>query len=156
MQKITPCLWFDNEAEEAANFYCSIFNDSKILNVSRYGESGPGPAGSAIMVEFQLEGQRFLGLNGGSHFTFTPAISLMVDCRTQEEVDAYWNKLSAHPEAEQCGWLKDKYGLSWQIVPKALGELMSDPDPVKSQNVMKAMLQMKKLDIAALQAAHDR
>ncbi|HEX6927682.1 MAG TPA: VOC family protein [Gammaproteobacteria bacterium] len=154
MQKITTCLWFDNQAEDAANFYCSIFNDSKILKIARYGDAGPGPAGSVMTVEFQLEGQKFLGLNGGPYFTFTPAISLIVDCTTQEEVDAYWNRLSAVKEAEQCGWLKDKFGLSWQIVPRTLVELASDPDPVKSQRVMQAMLQMKKLDIAALKKAH--
>lgn len=158
MQKITACLWFDSQAEEAANFYCSLFKDSKILNVSRYGKEGfeihGRPEGSAMTVEFQLEGQKFLGLNGGPHFQFTPAISLIVDCKSQHEVDALWNQLSAHAEAEQCGWLKDKFGLSWQIIPKALGELMSDPDPVKSGRVMNAMLKMKKIDVAALEKAH--
>lgn len=154
MQKIMPCLWFDNQAEEAANFYCSIFKNSKILKIARYGDVGPGPAGSVMTVEFQLEGQKFLGLNGGPHFTFTPAISLVVDCKTQEEVDAYWSRLSAHKEAEQCGWLQDKFGLSWQIVPRALGALMGGADPARSQRVMQAMLQMKKLDVAALEKAY--
>ncbi|HEX7048543.1 MAG TPA: VOC family protein [Gammaproteobacteria bacterium] len=158
MQKITPCLWFDSEAEDAANFYCSLFKDSRILEVTRYGKEGfeihGRPEGSAMTVEFELEGQKFLGLNGGPHFQFTPAISLIVDCKSQDEVDALWNKLSAHPDAEQCGWLKDKFGLSWQIIPKALGELMSDPDPEKAGRVMNAMLKMKKLDVAALEKAY--
>ena len=158
MQKITPCLWFDSQAEEAANFYVSVFNNARVLKVSHYGEEGVEihgrPAGSVMTVEFELEGQKLLGLNGGPHFQFTPAISLIVDCRTQDELDALWQKLSANPKAEQCGWLQDRFGLSWQIVPVQLAELMSDPDPVKAGRVMRAMLQMKKLDIAALQDAH--
>lgn len=154
-QKITTFLWFDREAEEAATFYTSIFEDSKILAVSRYGDAGPGPKGSVMTVEFQLAGQRFLALNGGPHFKFTEAISLVVDCETQEEVDALWGKLTAGGGREApCGWLKDRFGLSWQIVPSALGQLMQDPDPERSKRVMQAMLQMKKLDIAALKRAH--
>lgn len=154
MQKITPCLWFDHQAEEAVNFYVSFFNNSRIKTIGRYGEVGPGPAGSVMTIIFELEGQEFMALNGGPHFQFTPAISLMVNCNTQQEIDALWAKLSAHKESEQCGWLKDKYGLSWQIVPTVIGELMSDPDPAKSNRVMEAVLQMKKIDIAALQKAH--
>jgi predicted 3-demethylubiquinone-9 3-methyltransferase (glyoxalase superfamily) len=154
-QKITTFLWFDREAEEAATFYTSIFEDSKILAVSRYGDAGPGPKGSVMTVEFQLAGQRFLALNGGPHFKFTEAISLVVDCETQEEVDALWGKLTSGGGREApCGWLKDRFGLSWQIVPSALGQLMRDPDPERSKRVMQAMLQMKKLDIAALKRAH--
>jgi len=155
MQKITPFLWFNNEAEEAANFYTSLFKDSKILMVSRYGDAGPGPKGSAMTVSFQLGGQQFLALNGGPVFKFTEAISLVVNCESQQEVDELWSKLTADGGSEgQCGWLKDKYGLSWQIVPTAMGRLMSDPDPQKSKRVMEAMLQMKKLDIGALERAH--
>ena len=154
-QKITTFLWFDREAEEAAAFYTSIFGDSKILAVSRYGDAGPGPKGTAMTVEFQLAGQRFLALNGGPHFKFTEAISLLVDCETQEEVDELWRKLSSGGGQEApCGWLKDRFGLSWQIVPSALGQLMQDPDPERSKRVMQAMMQMKKLDIAALKRAH--
>jgi predicted 3-demethylubiquinone-9 3-methyltransferase (glyoxalase superfamily) len=154
-QKITTFLWFDREAEEAARFYTSIFEDSKILAVARYGDAGPGPKGSVMTVEFQLAGQRFLALNGGPHFKFTEAISLVVDCETQEEVDALWGKLTSGGGREApCGWLKDRFGLSWQIVPSALGQLMQDPDPERSKRVMQAMLQMKKLDIAALKRAH--
>jgi predicted 3-demethylubiquinone-9 3-methyltransferase (glyoxalase superfamily) len=154
-QKITTFLWFDREAEEAARFYTSIFEDSKILAVSRYGDAGPGPKGSVMTVEFQLAGQRFLALNGGPHFKFTEAVSLVVDCETQEEVDALWGKLTSGGGREApCGWLKDRFGLSWQIVPSALGQLMQDPDPARSTRVMQAMLQMKKLDIAALKRAH--
>lgn len=156
MQKITPFLWFDTQAEEAANFYVSIFKNASVDHVSRYGEAGPGPAGSALTVSFRLEGQEFVALNGGPHYQFTPAISLYVDCESQAEVDELWAKLSAVPEAEQCGWLQDKYGLSWQIVPSALGRLMSDPDPAKASAVTRAMLQMKKIDIAGLQAAYDQ
>ena len=153
--KITPFLWFDREAEEAARFYTSIFADSKILAVSRYGEAGPGPKGSVMTVEFQLAGQRFLALNGGPHFKFTEAISLLVDCDTQEEVDGLWERLTSGGGQEgRCGWLKDRFGLSWQIVPSALGQLMQDPDPERPRRAMQAMLQMKKLDIAALKRAH--
>src|SRR5579864_4271305 len=143
IQKITPFLWFDHQAEDAARFYTSIFPNSKIVKVVRYGESGPGPAGSAMTVEFQLEGQTFVALNGGPIFKFTEAISFVVNCETQEEVDAYWDKLSAGGGEVQCGWLKDKFGLSWQIVPTVLPELLSGPDPEKSQRVMKVMLTMK-------------
>ncbi len=153
MQKITPFLWFDNQAEEAANFYVSIFKNSKIVKVARYGEAGPGPKGTAMTVVFQLDGHEFIALNGGPHFKFTEAISFSVDCKTQEEVDEFWEKLSAGGEEGQCGWLKDKYGLSWQINPAILGELLSDPDPQKSKRVMEAMLKMKKIDIKALKQA---
>ncbi|PYV95542.1 MAG: hypothetical protein DMG89_20905 [Acidobacteria bacterium] len=155
MPKITPFLWFDNQAEEAANFYVSIFKNSKIVNVSRYGEAGPGPKGSAMTVVFQLDGQEFIALNGGPHFKFTEAISFSVDCKTQQEVDEYWEKLSAGGKPGQCGWLKDKYGLSWQIVPSILGQLLGDKDPQKSKRAMEAMLKMTKLDIAALQRAYE-
>ena len=155
MPKITPFLWFDNQAEEAANFYVSIFKNSKIVNVSRYGEAGPGPKGSAMTVVFQLDGQEFIALNGGPHFKFTEAISFSVDCKTQQEVDEYWEKLSAGGKPGQCAWLKDKYGLSWQIVPSILGQLLGDKDPQKSKRAMEAMLKMTKLDIAALQRAYE-
>ena len=154
MQKITPFLWFNGQAEEAMNFYTSVFKDSKIVEVSRMPEGGPGPAGSVVTGKFELAGQEFMVLNGGPEFKFTEAISLFVSCETQDEVDYYWEKLSASPEDEQCGWLKDRYGLSWQIIPTALGELMGDPDPAKASRVMQAMLQMKKIDIARLQEAH--
>jgi predicted 3-demethylubiquinone-9 3-methyltransferase (glyoxalase superfamily) len=154
MQKITPFLWYDTQAEEAANFYTSIFKDSKILNVARYGEAGPGPKGSVMTVAFQLEGQRFMALNGGPIYSFTPAISFFVDCETQGEVDELWDKLSAGGRQVQCAWLQDKFGVSWQIVPKALIELMQDKDPAKSQRVFKAMLQMKKIDIEGLKRAY--
>ena len=156
IQKITPFLWFDHQAEEAAGFYVSIFPNSKIIKVIRYGKAGPGPAGSAMTVDFQLEGQSFVALNGGPHFKFTEAISFVVNCQTQDEVDTYWEKLSAGGAEVQCGWLKDKFGLSWQIVPTALPELLSGPDPEKSQRVMKAMLTMKKLDIRALKQAYEK
>jgi predicted 3-demethylubiquinone-9 3-methyltransferase (glyoxalase superfamily) len=152
VQKIYPFLWFDSQAEEAANFYTSIFKNSRIVTVTRYSEVGPGPAGSAMTVVFELDGQRFTALNGGPHFKFTEAISLVVDCETQEEVDHFWEKLTADGGQEvQCGWLKDKYGLSWQIVPKILGELVSDPE--KSGKVMAAVMQMKKLDVEGLKRA---
>ncbi len=154
-QRITPFLWFDNQAEEAATFYASIFPNSKIVKVARYGEAGPGPAGSVMTVEFQLDGQSFVALNGGPVFKFTEAVSLVVNCRTQDEVDAYWDKLSAGGCEVQCGWLKDKFGLSWQIVPTVLPELLGGPDPEKSKRVMKAMLTMKKLDIRALRQASE-
>jgi len=153
-QKITTFLWFDASAEEAAKHYVSIFKDSKILGVSRYGEAGPGPKGSVMTVNFQLEGQEFIGLNGGPQFKFTEAISLLVSCDTQKEVDELWSKLSAGGEEGPCGWLKDKFGLSWQIVPSALGKMMQDKDPKKSKRVMEAMLQMKKMDIARLEQAY--
>ncbi len=155
-QRIKTFLWFDTKAEEAANFYVSLFKDSKILSVARCGDAGPGPKGSAMTVNFQLEGQEFMALNGGPHYKFTEAISLLVDCDSQEEVDELWNKLTAGGGAEsQCGWLKDRFGLSWQIIPKALFRLMGDPDPVRSGRVVQAMLQMQKIDIAALQRAYD-
>jgi len=156
MQKITPFLWFDDKAEEAMNFYVSIFKNSKRGRISRYGEAGPGPKGTVMVATFQLEGQEFMALNGGPHFKFTEAISLVVNCETQDEVDGFWEKLSEGGSKGQCGWLKDKYGLSWQIVPTALGELMSDPDPEKSKRVMTAMLQMAKLDISGLKRAYDQ
>ena len=156
MQKVTPFLWFDNQAEEAMNFYVSLFKNSKVLSVSRYGEGGPGPQGTVMTGTFQLDGQEFMALNGGPYFKFTEAISLFVNCETQEEVDELWEKLSEGGEISQCGWLKDRYGLSWQIVPTALGEMLGDPDPKKAQNVMQAMLQMTKIDIAALRRAYDQ
>jgi predicted 3-demethylubiquinone-9 3-methyltransferase (glyoxalase superfamily) len=153
MQKITTYLWFDNQAEEAAEFYTSLFADSRILRVQRYGEAGPGPAGTAMLVTFELAGQGFIALNGGPQFTFNQAISLFVDCETQEEVDELWARLTEGGAESQCGWLQDKWGLSWQIVPKALPDLLSNPDPVKAQQVMKAMLGMRKIDVKALEAA---
>jgi predicted 3-demethylubiquinone-9 3-methyltransferase (glyoxalase superfamily) len=156
MQKIAPFLWYDDKAEEAANFYVSVFKNSKILRVTRYGEAGPGAKGTVMIVEFQLEGQEFLALNGGPHFKFTEAISFVVNCETQEEVDYFWQKLSEGGAESQCGWLKDKYGLSWQVVPTILAELMQDKDPEKSQRVMKAMLQMKKIDIKTLKQAYEQ
>ena len=154
MHKITPFLWFDGRAEEAANLYVSIFKNSKILNIARYGEAGPGLKGTVMMATFQLEGQEFMALNGGPHYTFSPAISFFVDCETQAEVDELWEKLSAGGSDLQCGWLKDRFGVSWQIVPRALRELMQDKDPVKSQRVFKAMLQMTKIDVEGLKRAY--
>ena len=154
MQKITPFLWFDNNAEEAMNFYVSIFKDAKILTVTRYGEAGPGPAGTVMTAEFQLFGQEYVALNGGPRFKFTEAISFVVNCESQEEVDNYWEKLSEGGEKSRCGWLKDKFGLWWQVVPTILAELMSDPDAQKSQRVMQAMLQMDKIEIEPLKRAH--
>ena len=156
MQKIVPFLWFNGNAEEAMNFYVSIFKNSKVVRVTRYGDAGPGPKGSVMGCAFQLAGQDFYALNGGPQFTFTPAISLFVNCETQQEVDELWEKLSAGGSKDQCGWLKDKFGLSWQVVPTALGKMFSDSDPKKSQRVMKAMLSMTKLDIARLKQAYDR
>ena len=153
MQKITPFLWFESNAEEAVNFYVSIFPDSKILSMNRYGEAGPGPKGQVMTASFELAGQRFTALNGGPHFKFTEAVSFVVSCKTQKEVDEMWEKLSAGGEKGNCGWLKDKFGLSWQIVPTALPELLSDPDPAISQSVMKAMMKMKKLDVKELEQA---
>ncbi len=152
-QKITPFLWFDTQAEEAANFYVSLFKNSKIAKVSRYGDAGPGPKGSVMVISFQLEGLDFTALNGGPHFKFTPAISLMVNCDTQEEVDHFWERLSEGGRKDRCGWLQDKYGLSWQVVPTALSRLMSTPDRDKANRVMQAMLKMDKLDIATLERA---
>jgi len=162
MQKISPCLWFDNQAEEAANFYVSIFKNSKIGNITRYGEEGyevhKMPAGTVMTVEFQLEGQDFIALNGGPVFKFNEAISFQVHCKTQEEVDGYWEKLSkgGDKNAQQCGWLKDQYGVSWQIVPTVLPKMLQDKDSKKSQRVMKALLQMKKLDIKRLKQAYEQ
>jgi predicted 3-demethylubiquinone-9 3-methyltransferase (glyoxalase superfamily) len=153
-QRISPFLWFDRQAEEAANFYVSIFPNSKVSSISRYGEVGPGPKGSVMTVGFELDGLSFTGLNGGPRYKFTEALSLVVHCETQAEVDHYWNKLSAGGKEVACGWLQDKYGLSWQIVPNALMEFLHDKDPVKSQRVMAAMLQMTKIDIAGLKAAY--
>ncbi len=155
MQKITPFLWFDNQAEDAMNFYVSIFKNSKVGTVTRYGAAGPGTKGSVMSATFQLDGQHFMALNGGPLFSFTPAISFFVNCETQAELDELWEKLSAGGKIERCGWLKDKFGLSWQIIPSVLGQLLQDKDPAKSGRVMKAMLQMDKLDIAALKRAHD-
>jgi predicted 3-demethylubiquinone-9 3-methyltransferase (glyoxalase superfamily) len=154
IQKITPFLWFDHQAEEAVAFYTAIFPNSKVSKSVRYPEGSPGPAGSVMTVEFQLDGQTFVALNGGPHFKFTEAISFVVNCHTQEEVDHYWERLSADGGEVQCGWVKDKFGVSWQVVPTALTELLGDPDPRKSQRVMKAMLKMKKLDIRALREAY--
>ena len=153
MQKITPFLWFDNQAEEAMNHYTSIFKNAKVGNVSRYGEAGPGPAGSVLTASFELDGLQFTALNGGPHFKFTEAISLYVNCETQEEVDYYWEKLCEGGQPSRCGWLKDKFGLSWQIVPSALPRLLSDPNHDKANRVMQAMLQMKKIDVAKLEQA---
>ena len=153
-QKISPFLWFDQNAEEAANHYISIFKNSKILSVSRYGDAGPGPKGSVMTITFQLEGQEFVALNGGPHFKFTEAISLLVNCETQAEVDELWSKLSAGGQEVECGWLKDKFGLSWQIVPSALFKMLQDPDPAKAKRVMEAMLQMKKMDLPRLEQAY--
>jgi predicted 3-demethylubiquinone-9 3-methyltransferase (glyoxalase superfamily) len=155
MQKITPFLWFDDKAEEAMNFYVSIFKNSKITGVSRYGDAGPGPKGTVMVGTFQLDGQEFMAINGGPHFKFTEAISLLVNCETQEEVDEYWEKLSEGGEKSRCGWLKDKYGLSWQVVPTILGELMRDKDAEKSKRVMEAMLRMDKIDIKTLKQAYE-
>jgi predicted 3-demethylubiquinone-9 3-methyltransferase (glyoxalase superfamily) len=156
MPKITTFLTFNHQAEEAVNFYVSIFKNSKLVSVSRYGEGGPGPKGSVMSASFVLEGQEFMALNGGPHFTFTDGISLFVSCETQAEVDELWEKLSAGGEKGPCGWLKDKYGVSWQIIPTALGQMLGDPDPRKAQNVMQAMLQMTKIDIAALRRAYEQ
>jgi predicted 3-demethylubiquinone-9 3-methyltransferase (glyoxalase superfamily) len=154
MQKITPFLWFNGQAEEAANLYTSLFKNSKIGNIARYGEAGPGPKGSVMSVTFQLDGQEFIALNGGPQFTFSPAVSFLVSCETQEEVDRLWEKLSEGGRTNRCGWLQDKFGLSWQIVPSVLGKMLHDQDPEKSKKVMKAMLQMEKIDIAGLERAY--
>ncbi|MEU5027952.1 VOC family protein [Streptomyces milbemycinicus] len=156
MQKITTFLWFDDQAEEAARHYTSIFDDSRVVDIQRYGEAGPGEPGTVMTVTFELAGQRFIALNGGPHFTFTEAISLSVDCATQDEVDELWARLGDGGEDGPCGWLKDKYGLSWQIVPRKLTELMSDPDPARSARVTKAMLGMKKIDIQGLVDAYEQ
>ncbi len=160
MQKITPFLWFDDKAEEAVNLYVSIFGNSKITGITRYGEAGSEvagrPKGTVMTIAFQLEGQEFVALNGGPVFTFSPAISFVVNCETQEEVDKLWEKLSEGGEIEQCGWLRDKYGVSWQIVPTILGEMLQDKNTEKSEKVMKAMLQMKKIDIKGLEQAYQQ
>jgi predicted 3-demethylubiquinone-9 3-methyltransferase (glyoxalase superfamily) len=155
MRRITPFLWFDTEAEEAARFYVSIFEGSRIGKVSRYGDAGPGPKGGVMTVEFELEGQTFIALNGGPQFKFTEAISFSVDCETQAEVDYYWDRLSAGGQEVQCGWLKDRYGLSWQVNPRILGRMLGDPDPARAKRAMEAMLKMKKIVIADLQKACD-
>jgi len=156
MQKITPFLWFDNNAEEAVNHYLSIFKNSKIVTTARYGDAGPGPKGSVMTIAFQLEGQDFIALNGGPMFKFNEAISLSVDCKTQEEIDELWEKLCDGGQPGQCGWLKDKFGLSWQITPSVLIEMLQDKDAEKLKRVMQAMLQMRKIDIAALRRAYQR
>jgi predicted 3-demethylubiquinone-9 3-methyltransferase (glyoxalase superfamily) len=156
MQKITPFLWYDNNAEEAVNHYISIFKNSKITKIARYGDAGPGPKGSVMTIAFQLEGQDFIALNGGPIFKFNEAISFSVDCKTQQEVDELWEKLSAGGQPSQCGWLKDKYGVSWQIVPSILVEMLQDKNTEKSKRVMQAMMQMRKIDIAAVQRAYEQ
>ena len=155
MQKITPFLWFDGKAEEAMNFYVSIFKNSKVGSVTRSGDAGPGPKGTVMSVTFQLDGQDFMALNGGPMFTFSPAISFFVNCETQEEVDELWEKLSAGGEIQRCGWLKDKFGVSWQIIPSTLGKLLHDIDPERSNRVMQAMLQMTKINVKGLREAHE-
>ena len=154
MPKITPFLWFDGKAEEAMNFYISIFKNSKILSVTRYGEAGPGPKGTVMTAKFELNGQEFIALNGGPQFTFTEAVSFVVSCETQQEVDELWEKLSQGGQKSRCGWLKDKYGLSWQVIPTVLVELLQDKDPEKSNRVMQAMLQMDKIEIETLRRAY--
>jgi predicted 3-demethylubiquinone-9 3-methyltransferase (glyoxalase superfamily) len=156
MSTITPFLWFDDDAEEAMNFYVEVFGDAKVGEVSRYGEGGPGPAGAVMSATFELRGQQFMALNGGPDFPFTEAVSFFVACETQDEVDDLWEKLTKGGEESRCGWLKDQYGLSWQIIPNALGELLNDPDPEKSQRVMEAMLQMGKIEIEGLRQAYDQ
>lgn len=154
MRKITPFLWFDTNAEEAVQFYTSIFGDSRVLRMSHYGEGGPLPAGTVLVIDFQLQGQDFMALNGGPMFTFSPAVSFSISCETQQEIDTLWEKLSEGGEKQQCGWLKDKYGLSWQIVPSILGNLMTDKK--KAQPVMDALLKMTKLDIETLKKAYEK
>jgi predicted 3-demethylubiquinone-9 3-methyltransferase (glyoxalase superfamily) len=154
MQKITPFLWFDGKAEEAMNFYTSIFKNSKIVSIMRYGEAGPGPKGTVMTAKFELNGQEFVALNGGPQFTFTEALSFVVNCETQQEVDELWEKLSAGGQKSRCGWLKDKYGLSWQVIPTVLVEMLQDKDAEKSNRVMQAMLQMDKIDIEGLKQAY--
>ena len=156
MKKIVPFLWFDDNTEQAMNFYTSIFKNSKVGKVARYGEAGPGPKGTVMSATFELEGQEFMALNGGPHYNFTPAISLFVNCETQQEVDDLWEKLSAGGKKDRCGWLTDKFGLSWQIIPKALGEMLGDKDPARSQRVMQAMLQMDKIEINRLKEAYEK
>jgi predicted 3-demethylubiquinone-9 3-methyltransferase (glyoxalase superfamily) len=156
MQKLTPFLWFDNQAEEAMKFYVSVFKNSKVVSVTRYGEGGLGPKGTVMTATFQLDGQDFMALNGGPHFKFTEAISFFVNCETQQEVDELWENLSEGGEKSRCGWLKDKYGLSWQVIPSVLGEMLRNKDPEKSKRVMMAMLQMDKIDIETLKQAYEQ
>ncbi|MBA3527953.1 MAG: VOC family protein [Propionibacteriaceae bacterium] len=156
MSTITPCLWFNTEGEDAAEFYTSLFKNSRIVDVTRYGAAGPGVEGTAMTVTFELDGQEFVALNGGPEFTFNEAISFQVHCQNQAEVDDFWSKLSEGGEEGPCGWLKDQYGVSWQVIPTALGELLSDPDPERSQRAMRAMLGMKKIDVDALRQAAER
>jgi predicted 3-demethylubiquinone-9 3-methyltransferase (glyoxalase superfamily) len=156
MKKITPFLWFDGNAEEAANYYVSIFKNSKLGQISRFGDGAPAPPGSVMSVSFELDGQEFVALNGGPQFTFSPAVSFFVNCETQEEVDHFWEKFSDGGEIMRCGWLKDKYGLTWQIVPSTLGAMLQDKNPEKSKRVMQAMLKMDKLDVQKLQQAYDQ
>jgi predicted 3-demethylubiquinone-9 3-methyltransferase (glyoxalase superfamily) len=155
MPKITPCLWFESEAEEAANFYVSVFRDSKVLHVSRFGDAGPGPKGKVLSVVFEIDGQRFTAINGGPQFNFTEAVSFQIDCRDQAEVDHFWDRLVEGGQESRCGWLKDRFGLSWQVIPAELPALIGGPDPVRSQQAMRAMLQMRKLDVARLKAAYE-
>lgn len=155
-QKINPCLWFDSNAEEAVNFYTSVFKDSKITSVSRYGKGGPMPEGTVLVMKFQLEGQEFMALNGGPMFTFSEAVSFVVNCNSQQEIDEFWEKLSDGGQKQQCGWLKDKFGLSWQIVPTVLGELMQDKDAEKANGVMQAIFGMTKIDIETLKQAYNK
>jgi len=156
MRKITPFLWFDGNAEEAMKFYVSIFRNSKVGHITRCGDAGPGPKGTVMSATFELDGQEFFALNGGPQFKFTPAISFFVNCETQQEVDELWEKLSAGGKKDRCGWLTDKFGLSWQIIPTALGKMLRDEDPAKASRVMRAMLQMDKIDINGLKRAHDQ
>lgn len=156
MQKTTPCLWFDTQGEDAANFYTSVFDNSRVLHTARYGPGGPGPEGAVMTVSFELDGQEFVALNGGPQFTFSEAISFQVHCESQDEVDHFWEKLSEGGQEGPCGWLKDRYGVSWQIIPTVLPELLSDPDAEKAQRAMKAMLGMSKIDIEALRQAADQ
>lgn len=155
MPKLTTCLWFDLEAEEAAHFYCDVFPNSKITNVTHYNEAGPRPAGTVLSVEFELDGHPFFALNGGPQFTFDEAISFQIDCATEAEADHYWSRLTEGGEESQCGWLKDRFGLSWQVVPRELPQLLGDPDPVRSQRAVAAMLTMRKIDVAAIRRAMD-
>ena len=156
MKKITPCLWFDGNAEEAVNFYTSVFKNFKVGEVMRYGDAGPGPKGSVLTVAFELEGQEFIALNGGPMYQFSPAVSFFVNCDTQEEIDEFWEKLSEDGQTQQCGWLTDKYGVTWQIVPRVLGAMLQDENAAKSKRVMQAMLKMTKLDIELLQQAYGK
>ena len=155
MPRISPFLWFDSQAEQAANFYVSVFPNSRVVRTARYGDTGPGPSGSVMTVDFELDGQAVTALNGGPHFKFSEAISFVIPCRTQHEVDEYWTKLTAGGQESQCGWLKDKYGLSWQVVPDVIGKMLTDSDGTKVKRVMQAVLTMKKPDIAALQRAYN-